>query len=163
MSFVFLGTNFTSPTYSRFLVTAGTTYGLSSIFSARLTFIFVSIFRLVNIEESEPVKNRDLSRLIANLRCQIGQAHTTVFTLDFKLDNDTLLLFQNPHHTHRPPSRELVCNKSSLQCFYVNNRRHILIESSELISFNGASSLCSILFCTPLKAARRCKDKEKNL
>ncbi len=32
-----------------------------------------------NLEESQSVKNRNLSRLIANLSLQIGQANTTVF------------------------------------------------------------------------------------
>ena len=34
------------------------------------------------------------------------------------------------HHPHRPSSRELVCSKSSLQCFYVDNRRHTLDRHS---------------------------------
>ncbi len=34
--------------------------------------------------------------------------------LDCKLASNTLLV----HHPHRPPSRELVCNKSSLQVFF---------------------------------------------
>jgi hypothetical protein len=47
--------------------------------------------RVTIIEESQPVKNRDLI-----------WPH---------------LFFHTFHHTHRSPSRELVCNKSSLQCF----------------------------------------------
>ena len=38
-------------------------------------------------------------------------------------------LFTTPH---RPPSRELVSKKSSLQCFYVNNCRHILDRHSSV-------------------------------
>ncbi len=41
----------------------------------------------------------------------------------------TLFFFSTLHHPHRP-SRELVCNKWSLQCFYVNRGWHILDRHS---------------------------------
>ena len=44
----------------------------------------------------------------------------------------TLFFFSTLHHTHHPPSRELVCNKSPLQCFYVTTHRHILDRHSSV-------------------------------
>jgi hypothetical protein len=37
------------------------------------------IYRVVNIKESQPVENRNLSRLIANLSRQIWSSERTVF------------------------------------------------------------------------------------
>ena len=48
-----------------------------------------------------------------------------VFTLIQQQEVPGIYVSRNLHHIHRPPSRELVYNKSSLQYFYVNNRRHI--------------------------------------
>ena len=68
----------------------------------------------------------------------------------------TLFFFSTLFTTHNgPPSIELVCNQSPLQCFYVNNHRHILHRHSNVTlvltspplrtsrSFCSLSSICS--------------------
>ncbi len=46
--------------------------------------------------------------------------------LDYKLGSNILFFPHTLHHPQRPPSTEVVCNKSYFQCFHANNRRHIL-------------------------------------
>ncbi len=123
----------------------------------------LSVTRLHILQESQPAKNRNLTRRISNLSRLNCQVSATVFIdsqrcwlfcnskkypvrvnpviflvqflspairfwliLDWKLASNILLLFYPLEYPHSPPSRELVCNKSFLQCCYVNNRRHIL-------------------------------------
>jgi hypothetical protein len=55
---------------------------------------FLHLSRVVNTEESQPLKNRDLSRLFANFSRQIGQANATVLIV-FQLvmiDLDNILV-----------------------------------------------------------------------
>ncbi len=55
---------------------------------------FLHLSRVVNTKESQPLKNRDLSRLFANFSRQIGQANATVLIV-FQLvmiDLDNILV-----------------------------------------------------------------------
>ena len=52
--------------------------------------------------------------LSRHLPCLVFELQTVCLILDCKLASNALFLFDTLHHSHRPPSVELVCNQAPL-------------------------------------------------